>query len=86
MLNAQEESAVREKLTVILAEVFKVSESSIKPDSKLSDLPNGESINIIRMIALIERTFDVVLPTFVAFHMDSVADITREIAMMQRAR
>ncbi|MGW6901571.1 acyl carrier protein [Streptomyces sp. NPDC054919] len=86
MLNAQEESAVREKLTTILAEVFKVSESSIKPDSKISDLPNVESINLIRMIALIERTFDIVLPNFAAFHMDSVADIAHEIAMIQRAR
>lgn len=86
MPNAQEESAVREKLNAILADVFKVPESRIKPDSKISDLPNVESINLIRMLALIERKFDIVIPTITAFHMDSVADIAHEITVIQRGR
>ncbi|MFJ9031044.1 acyl carrier protein [Streptomyces sp. NPDC102274] len=86
MLNPQKESAVQEELTRILAEVFRVPPHSIKADSKISDLPNIESINLIRMIALIERKFEIVIPIFTALHLDSVADIAREIAMNQRAR
>lgn len=72
-------TAVEDAIRQIVQHTLKLPDSEISSETNLRDLPGVESIKILRIVASIEKKFDVRLDDHVVFRMNTIQEIAAEI-------
>ena len=66
---------IQSKIKKIMAEILKVSENEIQEDVAIGDIPSWDSLTHLRIIAEIEKTFQIQFTPDVLMELEDFGDI-----------
>ena len=72
-------TAFEDAIKQIVQNTLKLPDGDIPPNTSLRDLPGVESIKILRIVASIEKAFDVRLEDQVVFRVNTIEDLATEV-------
>ena len=65
------------KIKAVMMEILGVDESEIEEDSAIGDLPNWDSLNHLRIIAEVEKLFDIQFTPDVLMDIEDFSDLVK---------
>lgn len=75
-------TAFEDAIKQIVQSTLKLPDSAITPHTNLRDLPGVESIKILRIVASIEKKFDVRLDDQVVFRVSTIEELASEVGKL----
>ena len=69
--------SVEAKIKAVMMEILGVDESEIEEDSAIGDLPNWDSLNHLRIIAEVEKLFDIQFTPDVLMDIEDFSDLVK---------
>jgi len=66
----------------IVQHTLKLPDREIAPNTNLRDLPGVESIKILRIVASIEKAFDVRLDDQIVFRVNTIEELATEVGKL----
>ena len=69
--------SVEAKIKAVMMEILGVDESEIEEDSAIGDLPNWDSLNHLRIIAEVEKSFDIQFTPDVLMDIEDFSDLVK---------
>jgi acyl carrier protein len=73
---------IRGTIVGFIHDELKLSPGRIAAATNLRELPGAESVKILRVIARIERAFDIELEDEIVFRIERLDDLVREVATL----
>ena len=71
--------AVEDAVKQIVQHTLKLPDDKISSETNLRDLPGVESIKILRIVASVEKKFDIRLDDQVVFKMSTIREMVTEV-------
>ena len=75
-------TSVETAIKQIVQNTLKLTDSEISSSTNLRDLPGVESIKILRIVANVEKQFDVRLDDQVVFRMSTIQELVTEVGKL----
>lgn len=74
-----DDTAIGTTISTLVSEELKIPLEQITPTTNLRDLPGVESIKVLRIVAKIERHFDVELEDDLVFRVKTIQELAEAI-------
>ena len=78
------EQDIGQTITSLVSEELKIPIEQISPATNLRELPGVESIKVLRIIAKLERVYDVELEDELVFQVKSIQELADAIQKLQQ--
>jgi acyl carrier protein len=85
-MDGTDTQSIEEKICSIVREELKLPREALTAQTQLRELPGVESIKILRIVAHLERAYDVELEDEVVFRVKTVAELAEAIRKMALER
>ncbi len=77
---------VEETIKKIVQSTLKLPEGELSSATNLRDLPGVESIKILRVVANLEKKFEVRLDDQIVFHVSTIQELARAVSKLMQER